>query len=236
MRAARGHPPATPSAPSAATHAPDEGTTLARSTPCMFQRHSCHSPAPWLGVGRGRGSGWIRLRLRVHVGVGVGVSWGERWPRRAACPMRTSRVRARCAAVQQLRAARALAPTRRTRGTRPSPRRGGARRAESSPRAARGRLAAQEAAPGWAKAEKWAACSSSRGGGWAPSEPGLCPGSTETLRATRRALTLRGSRAGSLPIGHFDHAAAPPCLKARVMLCWPCLKTCSTLRWWAGHR
>ena len=44
--AMRGHPPATPSAPSAATHAPDEGTTLARSTPCMFQRHSCHSPAP----------------------------------------------------------------------------------------------------------------------------------------------------------------------------------------------
>eukprot|EP00964_Phaeocystis_antarctica_P064148 scaffold38563_cov39-Phaeocystis_antarctica.AAC.3 len=33
------------------------------------------------------------------------------------------------------------------------------------------------------------------------------PGSVERHRATRRAVRRRGSRAGALPRGHFEHAA-----------------------------
>ena len=47
------------------------------------------------------------------------------------------------------------------------------------------------------------ASSSTRGGGWAPSEKVSPLG---PARAARRALSRHRSRAGALPSGHFDHA------------------------------
>ena len=53
-----------------------------------------------------------------------------------------------------------------------------------------------------------AARSSTRGGGWARSGSASRPGCPEPPRAARRALRRRGSRAGALPRGHIDRAAA----------------------------
>ena len=69
------------------------------------------------------------------------------------------------------------------------------------------RALAELAAPGWSKAVESAALevagSSTRGGGWAPR--GSTSRSTEPAR---RALMRHRSRAGAVPRGHFDHAAA----------------------------
>ena len=57
-----------------------------------------------------------------------------------------------------------------------------------------------------------AAISSTRGSGWYVAGIPVAvprPGSAELPRAARSALKRRWSRAGALPVGHFDHVAAP---------------------------